>query len=159
MSFRPAQPETHIDFDLVIPSMVATNHKQVARAIAHELAPLIGIKEQLLAERLAEREKETSSAVGDGVSIAHLHMSGLQNPMNIFIKLKAPIDIGAPDSKGVDIICLLLTPEREGSAYLRTLARLSRLLRNAQICSRLRSASNEKMVRAVFEQSSFQRAA
>lgn len=156
MSTRVLPADSSIHFDLIIPSMVAANHKQVTRMTAHEIAKVIGITERILADRLTDMEKENPSAMGDGTAVTHLHISGLQNPMSVFIRLKTPIDIQAPDKQPVDIICLHLTPEREGAAYLRTLARISRLLRNAQICTRLRLASDEKEIRNILEQSSVQ---
>lgn len=154
MTLRSIPSEPSIAFDLVIPSLVVPNRKQLTRLVAHEIAKVIGIKERILSDRLSDTERQSPSAMGDGLSMMHLPMSGLQNALNVFIKLKNPIDVGAPDNKPVDLICVILTPEREGSSYLRTMARLSRLLRNAQICERLRAASDEKTIRAILGQSS-----
>ena len=153
MTLRSANSEPAITFDLVIPSLVVPNRKQLTRLVAHEIANVIGIKERILSDRLTETEKQSPSAMGDGLSMMHLPMGSLQNAMNVFIKLKNPVDFGAPDNKPVDLLCVILTPEREGASYLRTMARLSRLLRNAQICERLRAASDEKMIRAILGQS------
>lgn len=154
MTLRSAYADPAITFDLVVPSLVVPNRKQLTRLVAHEVAKVIGIKERILSDRLAETEKQKPSAMGDGLSMMHLPMSGLQNAMNIFIKLKQPVDFGAPDNKPVDLVCIILTPEREGSAYLRTMARLSRLLRDPLICERLRTASDEKTIRTILSQSS-----
>jgi nitrogen PTS system EIIA component len=160
MTMRANQVETSaIEFDIVVPSLIAANKKQVIRLASHEIAKTIGIGERILADRLAEQEKENPSAMNDGIAVTHLHISGLQDSINVFIRLKTPVDMGAPDKKDVDLMCLLLTPEREGSAYLRTMARISRLLRNAQICAMLRSAQNEKTIRAVLDQTSNQQMA
>lgn len=139
-----------LSFDLVLPSMVAANQKQVLRLVAMEAARLIGIQERILSDRLADKEKQTPSAMGGGIALPHLHISSLTEPVSVFVKLKKPVDFKAADNVPVDIICLLLTPEREGAAYLRTLARLSRLLRDAQFCSTLRNASDEKTIRSLF---------
>ncbi len=154
MFSQSASAHPHIAFDLIVASLPATTHKQLVRLAAHEIAKIIGISERILAERLADKERENPSAIGDGLAISHLQMSGLKNPLNVFIRLKNPVVMDAPDSKPVDLICILLTPEREGSVYLRTLARLSRLLRNAQICARLRAAANEKEIAQILDQSS-----
>lgn len=160
MTVRANQVESSsIHFDIVVPSLIAANQKQMIRLAAHELAKEIGIGERILADRLTEKEKENPSAMGEGIAVTHLHISGLRESINVFIRLKTPIDMGAPDKKDVDLICLLLTPEREGAAYLRTMARISRLLRNAQICAMLRSAQNEKTIRAVLDQTSQQKMA
>ena len=156
MTLRSTLSEPTLQFELVVPSLVVPSRKQMTRLIAHEIAKVIGINERILSERLTENEKANPSAMGDGIALMHLPMSSLQNSLNIFVKLKNPIDMGAPDNKAVDIVCVLLTPEREGSAYLRTMARVSRLLRNAQICARLRAATDEKTIRTILDQSSVQ---
>lgn len=156
MPSRTAPSDTSIHFDLVVPSLVAANRKQVTPLIAHEIAGVIGIKERILADRLIEKEKQNPSAMGDGIALMHLHMSSLQNAMTVFVKLKNAVDMAAPDNKPVDIVCVILTPEREGSSYLRTMARLSRLLRNGLICAKLRAAGDEKSIRTILEQSSVQ---
>lgn len=156
MTARMTSLDTSIPFDIVLPSLIAANRKQVVRIAAGEIARKIGIGERILADRLIDKEKESPSAMGGGISVTHLHISGLHDSINVFIRLKTPVDMGAPDNKPVDLICLLLTPEREGSAYLRTMARLSRLLRNPQVCTMLRTAQNEKAIRSVFEQNASQ---
>jgi len=139
------------NFDLVIPSMVAANQKQVLRLIASEVSKIVGIQERIFGDRLIEKEKQSVSAMGNGIAVPHLQMSGLTKQVSIFVRLKSPVDFKAPDNMPVDLICLLLTPERDGAAYLRTLARLSRILRDSQFCHRLRSAEDEKAIRALFD--------
>ena len=156
MPSRNVAAENSIPFDVVIPYLIAANQKQVIRLAAHEIAKIIGIGERILADRLTEKEKESPSAMGDGIAITHLHISGLQDSINVFIRLKNAVPMGAPDNKDVDILCLLLTPEREGALYLRTLARTSRLLRNTAICAKIRAAYGEKEIRNILDQSTIQ---
>ncbi|PZQ46804.1 MAG: transcriptional regulator [Micavibrio aeruginosavorus] len=152
-------PQTSLDFDLVLPSLIAVNQKQLLRSLAQEISGVIGIGERILNDRLVEKEKESPSAMGEGLSILHLHISGLKQPFSMFARLKNGIPMSAPDNKDVDLVCVLLTPEREGAAYLRTMARISRLLRDAQICVRLRSTQDEKAIRAILEAPPVQRIA
>lgn len=156
MSQRPVSSDSAMSFDLVIPSLVVPNRKQLTRMIAHEIAKMIGINERILADRLSDSEKQNTTAMGEGISLLHLPMGSLQNTLTVFIRLKNPVDITTPDNKPVDIVCVLMTPEREGPAYLRTMARLSRLLRNTAICERLRAAPDEKTIRMILDQSSIQ---
>lgn len=146
-------------FDLIVPSMIAANQKQVYRLIAHEVSKLMGIQERILADRLTDVEKQSVSAMGNGIALPHMHISSLNKPLSVFVKLKNPVDFKAPDHMPVDIICLLFTPQRDGTAYLRTLARLSRLLRNPQFCHKLRLAEDEKTIRSLFEGTSARLAA
>lgn len=82
---------------------MAANQKQVIRLVAHELAKKIGINERILADRISGKEKESPSAMGDGIAITHLQMGSLQESINVFIRMKTPVAYGAPDNKDVDI--------------------------------------------------------
>jgi PTS system nitrogen regulatory IIA component len=143
-----------VTFDLIIPSMIAANQKQVLRLIASHASKIIGIQERIFADRLIDKEKQSSSAMGNGVAVSHMPIGSLTQPLTVFVRLRSAVDFHAPDNLPVDLICLLLTPERDGVIHLRSLARLSRLLRDAQICSRLRQAEDEKAIRSVLDVSS-----
>jgi nitrogen PTS system EIIA component len=143
--------DTTIRFDLVLPQMIAANQKQIWRTAASEISKIIGIQERILGDRLIENEKQTVSAMGNGIAVPHLHLSSLTQPLNVLIRLRQGVDFKAPDNVPVDIICLLLTPEREGTAYLRTLARLSRMLRDPHFCHKVREAEDERILRSLFD--------
>lgn len=140
-----------ISFDLIVPSMIAANQKQVFRLIGHEISKAIGIQERIISDRLFDNEKQSASAMGNGIAVSHMHIASLTRPLSMFVKLRTAIDYNAPDNMPVDIICLKLTPEREGASYLRDLARLSRVLRDTQFCHKLRVAEDERTIRSLFE--------
>lgn len=154
MNSPASRLDSVLTFDLVLPSLTAPNGKQLLYAAAKTISEKIGISVRILADRFKEAERTSPFTMGEGIAIMHLQISGLQNAMNVFIRLKHPVPMNAPDNEDVDLVCVLLTPAREGSAYLRTLARLSRLLRNPQIRVRLRAAADEKAIRMILEQSS-----
>ncbi len=154
MNFPANRLESILTFDLIIPSLAAPNGKQLLYAAAKTISEKIGISVRILADRFKDAERNSPFTMGEGIAIMHLQISGLQHAMSVFIRLKNPVPMDAPDNMDVDLVCVLLTPAREGSAYLRTLARLSRLLRNPQIRARLRAASDEKTIRMILEQSS-----
>jgi PTS system nitrogen regulatory IIA component len=147
-------PDQIFQFDLIIPSMIASTQKQTLRLVASHVSKVIGIQERILADRLIEKEKQSSSAMGNGVAITHLSIGSLTQPLTVFVRLRSAVNFYAPDNLPVDLVCMLFTPERQGAIHLRSLARLSRLLRDAQICSRLRQAEDEKAIRSVLEVSS-----
>ncbi len=153
---RPVPSEASLHFNLVLPSVIAANQKQAVRAIAIEVAKVIGVKDRILTERLLESEKESPSAMGDGVALSHLRISGLSHPLNVFVRFKTSVPYGAADKKDVDFLCLLITPERDGASHLRMMARSSRLLRNKQMRNDLKGAKDEHSIRAILEQSSLE---
>ena len=139
-------------FDLILPNLSVSGERQLATSIARAVSPKIGISERILAERLIESERRTPSALGQGAAIAQLSLSGLSQAFYVFARLKQPVSRPAPDGAPVDIVCVLFTPEREGNSYLRVMARLSRLLSQKEISARLRATTDEREIRAIFEQ-------
>ena len=57
-----------------------------------------------ITEKLNEREKLGTTAVGNGVAIPHTKIEGLKKTQVLFIKLNTKIDFSASDEKFVDII-------------------------------------------------------
>jgi PTS system nitrogen regulatory IIA component len=69
-------------------------------------------------------------------------MQRLSRIAGLFVKLQTAIDFEAPDDIPVDLVFLLLTPAEAGADHLKALARISRLLRHAGTCERLRAATS-----------------
>ena len=57
-------------------------------------------------------------------------------------RLERPIPFEAIDDQPVDLMFVLLAPAEAGAEHLRALARVSRLLRDATICQKLRGTDN-----------------
>lgn len=151
MSYLPSESGLFFHFDHIFPSVSIPSQRQLSRYVAEKLSPVIGVNERILAERLADKNRDGIKAMGDGLSMSHLHISGLKQPLSFFIRLQRPLDLDAPDNQPVDIICVLLSSERDGASYLRLIARLSRLLRNPDTRTSLRAAADEKTIRAILK--------
>jgi len=145
MSYLPQD----LEFNLILSSIHAVTHRNAMKEAAKSIAPHIGITERVLFTRLIDQETQKAASTAHGSSIVHLSISGLSKPFLTFIQLQAPIDCKAHDHIPVDLLCLLLTPSKKGVGYLQSLARLSRLLRDAQICHMLRTSENEQSLRSI----------
>jgi nitrogen PTS system EIIA component len=155
MSYLPA----NVEFNLIVPSVHAATHRNAMKHVSRLIAPYIGVGERVLFTRLMDQETQKAASTAHGSSIMHLPISGLSNPFLSLIQLQSPIDFKAHDNIPVDLLCLLLTPSKKGIGYLQTLARLSRLLRDAQICHMLRSSSSEQDLRLILNGSAVRTAA
>jgi nitrogen PTS system EIIA component len=100
-----------------------------------------------------EREKLGSTGIGDGVAIPHGKMKGLGNILCAFGKSKEGLDFDAVDSKPVHIFFLLLAPEDSASLHLKTLSRISKLLRDPSFRKRLvELTSSRDIYNAIIEE-------
>jgi nitrogen PTS system EIIA component len=104
-----------------------------ARAL-HALAGLLGSavaapKEEVLA-LLLEREQLQSTGIGDGVAIPHSALEHAEAQAGALLLFPQGIDFDAIDGQPVHIVFGVVGPKRATGEHLRTLARISRLLRD-----------------------------
>ena len=64
-------------------------------------------------------------------------------------RLERPIDFESLDGQPVDLCFLLLAPEAAGADHLKALARVARLLRDAEIARKLRESRDADAIYAV----------
>src|SRR5690606_31384623 len=112
--------------------------KQSFQFIAGELARIIGIGERVLSDRLLDKDRQANCSIGAGVAVADLRLSSLTQPLCVLVRLCRQIDFEAPDGEAVDLIALMLSPERDGPQHLARLSKLSRQMRDADFCNGIR---------------------
>lgn len=138
--------------DAVIASLRATSKKQALQELAGKAADLTGLEERRIFDVLLERERLGTTGVGNGIAIPHGKLPELTRLYGIFARLDKPIDFDSIDDEPVDLIFLLLAPESAGADHLKALARVSRLLRDRTICSKLRGCDTADGLYAVLTQ-------
>ena len=131
------------------------NLRQVLENVAAFIAGSTpGMDRDELFYYLAAREKKGSTALGQGVAIPHCRIVDCPTELGALIRLRKPVDFVAPDGGGVDLLCVLLVPDREraNEEHLRLLAMLVRLLGDEDLCRRLRAAgSSEELYRVALQ--------
>ena len=124
--------------------------KQVLEIIAKNAAPAIKCEPQIVFDALVERERLGTTGIGKGVAIPHARLPGLTDLYCTFLRVK-PVDFESIDSKPVDLVFCLLVPEESGADHLKALARISKLLRNENVCADLRNAKNTEELLEIIE--------
>jgi PTS system nitrogen regulatory IIA component len=114
------------------------------------LATLIGERDGVsvteIERALLEREQLQSTGIGEGVAIPHGALPQLTEQVAALLIVPAGVDFQAIDDGSVSILFGVITPKRATGEHLKTLARVSRLLRNKDFRSRLIHAADEKSV-------------
>lgn len=134
--------EKLIDAQCVIPKLCASSKKQALRELSQCAADHTGQSQQEIFDALLERERLGTTGVGGGVAIPHGKLACLEELYGLFARLETPIDFESIDEKPVDLIFLLLAPESAGADHLKTLSRVSRLLRDKAVCEKLRDCDS-----------------
>ncbi len=145
--------------EAVLPAVRATSKKQAFREVAQRAFELYGQEAREVLEGLLERERLGSTAMGAGVAIPHARLEGLDRITGVFARLDKPVDFEAADSQDVDLMFVLLAPHDAGADHLRALARVSRLMRNPGVCTKLRSSDNPDALHALLTEATDSRAA
>lgn len=89
---------------------------------------------------LTERERLQSTGVGGGVAIPHGSIEGLDRLIGAVLLCPASIEFEAIDSAPVSILFAVIGPKRATGEHLKTLARVSRLLRDDHFRAKLLQA-------------------
>ena len=133
----------------VVPSLRVSSKKQALQELAAKAAELSGQSERLIFEILLQRERLGSTGVGNGIAIPHGKLPKLSKLFGLFARLERPVDFEALDGQPVDLVFLLLAPEGAGADHLKALARVARLLRDAEIARKLRQSRDAEALYAV----------
>jgi PTS system nitrogen regulatory IIA component len=126
----------------VVVGLRVANKTRALAELSRRAAQAVGLDEQAIADALGAREAMGSTGVGQGVAIPHARIAGLDRFYGLFIRLQKPIDFAAVDDQPVDLVFLLLTPEKSSNDHLAALACISRRLRDPAVASRLRAAKD-----------------
>src|SRR5262247_1138101 len=133
----------------VIPALKVNSKKQILQELAAKAAELSGQSERTVLEILQQREKLGSTGVGNGIAIPHGKLPKLNKLFGLFARLDRPVDFEALDGQPVDLVFLLLAPETAGADHLKALARVARLLRDADVARKLRESRDAEAIYAV----------
>jgi nitrogen PTS system EIIA component len=117
--------------------------------LAEMLSPAIGVATKEVEELLVERERLQSTGIGDGVAIPHTALDSAEQQALALLLCPKGIDFDAIDGARVNIIFGVVGPKRATGEHLRTLARISRLLRDDATRARLVGAGSREEVYGV----------
>jgi PTS system nitrogen regulatory IIA component len=106
-------------------------------------ATAYGVDAAVVLERLTERERLGSTGFGGGIAIPHAKIEGITQVRGMVVRLEQPIPFEAVDDVPVDVVFALLSPLDSGAEHLKTLARVSRYLRDEKQIGRLRGVGSE----------------
>jgi PTS system nitrogen regulatory IIA component len=129
--------------ELLTPSRVGIQHAPPAATDGHafdktkalsRLAAMLAsgapVQEGEVERVLVERESLQSTGIGEGVAIPHGALPQLETQCAALLIVPAGVAFDAIDDAKVNILFAVIGPKRATGEHLKTLARVSRLLRN-----------------------------
>ena len=99
-----------------------------------------------------EREKESTTGVGNGIAIPHGRCKAVDKAGLAAIVLNKPVEYEALDNKPVELLFLIAAPEDKGNVHLEILSKLAMMLMDQEFTFRLKnSRTAEEFIRVIDE--------
>ena len=98
---------------------------------------------------LLEREQLGSTGIGDGVAIPHGKLKKLDRQLIAFGLSRKGVEFDAMDGKPAKLFFLLIAPEDAVGIHLKTLARISKLLKTSMVRERLQAAADRQQIHRI----------
>lgn len=138
--------------DAIIPALKAQTKKQALQELSEHASKISGLSAQEIHESLMQRERLGSTGIGNGIAVPHGKLARSKNLFGIFARLDKAIDFESLDGEPVDLIFLLIAPEKAGADHLKALSRVARILRDPTIAQKLRGTHDQVALFALLTQ-------
>lgn len=93
---------------------------------------------------LLERERISTTAIGEGVAIPHGKLPGVDRVLGVFARSLEGVDFASLDGGLTHLFFVLVAPENAAADHLKALARISRLLKDEAFRRRLMEGKNSQ---------------
>jgi PTS system nitrogen regulatory IIA component len=139
--------------EFVLEQLKAGNKRDALAELAGVFAlGRIKVDSEAMLHVLLERERLGSTGIGDGIAIPHGKLSGLEEMVVSFGRSREGIAFEAMDGKPVHLFFLLMAPENSAGQHLKALAKISRMLKDANFRKSLLEAKmHEDLFRIIAE--------
>lgn len=133
----PLLPASNIMLDLDVSSK-----KRVFEQVGLLFENNHSIARSVVFDSLFAREKLGSTGLGQGIAIPHGRIKGLKDAIGAIVRMKQPIPFDAPDGQNVNLIFVLLVPDRATDLHLQILSELAQMFSDKPFRERLLSAQD-----------------
>lgn len=144
--------------ELLTPRLIAPELRARTRNDAvRELAALLASQHPEMAADdivrvVLEREALASTGIGEGIAIPHGSLSGATQLVGAMGRSSAGIDFQSVDGRPARLIFLLVVPRNQPGVHLKTLANITKVLKNDGFRDQLIAASDENAVMTVLRE-------
>jgi len=134
-------PESNVVLDLDVSSkkrvfeqagLLFENNQQIARSQVFD--------------SLFAREKLGSTGLGQGIAIPHGRIKGLKEAVGALVRLNHAIAFDAPDGQPVNLVFVLLVPEKATDLHLQILSELAQMFSDKVLREKLLLAASASAI-------------
>lgn len=129
-----------------------SSKKRLLEFIAQQAAELLSLPQNVIFNKLLERERLGSTGLGKGFAVPHARLENITAPHASFLKLKSAINYDAIDHQPVDLIFVLFIPEASTEEHLQILASLARIFSQASVSESIRKCQSAEEIINIIQQ-------
>lgn len=126
-----------------------TGKKRLFQELGEIAAQAYGLTAAVATDGLQERESLGPTGVGHGIALPHARLDDIDQIVAVFLRLEKPLDYDSVDRQPVDLVFGLFAPKESGVEHLKALALVSRTMRDAGVCAKLRANSDPAKLHAI----------
>lgn len=127
-----------LNVQTIIPALAAREKNAVLEEMAGWLVSYHRyLDKQKVLNVLLEREKISTTAIGEGVAIPHGKLADVDRVLGVFARSPEGVDFASLDGGLTYLFFVLIAPESAAADHLKALARISRLLKDEAFRRRL----------------------
>ena len=124
----------------------ASSKKALFKLISKKISIRFKLDQNEILDNLNQREKLGSTGIGNGIAIPHSKIKGIKKLFSLFLRSKSLIDFSSSDTKGVDIIFVIIAPENATTEHLLALSEISKFLKIEGVIDKLRKLRTDKEI-------------
>lgn len=134
-----------INLQSVIPALQSRDKSAAIEEMAGYLADCYSqLDRQKVLDVLRDRERISTTAIGEGVAIPHGKLAGVDRVLGVFARSPEGVDFASLDGEPTHLFFALIAPENAAADHLKALARISRLLKDDVFRRRLNEAQTQQ---------------
>ena len=140
---------------ILLPNNILLDTESTSKKRVFERVGLLFENNQQIArsqvfDSLFAREKLGSTGLGQGVAIPHGRIAKLRDATAAFVMTSHPIPFDAPDGQPVNLIFVLLVPERANDLHLQILGELAQMFSDTPFRNRLLACKDMTSIHQLF---------
>jgi PTS system nitrogen regulatory IIA component len=140
---------------ILLPDNILLDNESTSKKRVFERVGLLFENNQQIArsqvfDSLFAREKLGSTGLGQGVAIPHGRIAKLREATAAFVMTSHPIPFDAPDGQPVNLIFVLLVPERANDLHLQILGELAQMFSDTQFRNNLLGCNDTASIHQLF---------
>lgn len=157
-SKKPVRPESIALRDLLTPERVLLLDCAGKEAALNALVDALGRAPQVkdpeeLRREVFERETLMSTGIGFGIGVPHVRLASVKDlVLAVGVNKRDLEDYASLDERPVRIICMVAARENQHAQYLKALAAISNLMKEAEVRDALLSAEDPARIYALLTQ-------